>query len=75
MDYIILLFSCIAEYLIFSDFFDAFFVIRPNFQPPPKPPIDCDSFYRHLFWHQHIAYFLPEYAFFHLPVTSLLFSL
>lgn len=33
MDYIILLFSCIAEYLIFSDFFDAFFVIRPNFQP------------------------------------------
>ena len=33
MDYIILLFSCIAEYLICSDFFDAFFVIRPNFQP------------------------------------------
>lgn len=33
MDYIILLFSCIAEYLIFSDFFDAFLSIRPNFQP------------------------------------------
>lgn len=33
MDYIILLFSCIAEYLIFSDFFDAFLTIRPNFQP------------------------------------------
>lgn len=33
MDYIILLFSCIAEYLIFSDFFDAFLTIRPIFQP------------------------------------------
>ena len=33
MDYIILLFSCVAEYLIFSDFFDAFLTIRPNFQP------------------------------------------
>ena len=32
MDYIILLFSCIAEYLIFSDFFDAFLTIRPNFR-------------------------------------------
>lgn len=30
MDYIILLFSCIAEYLIFSDFFDAFLSIIVN---------------------------------------------
>lgn len=67
MDYIILLFSCVAEYLIFSDFFDAFLTIRPNF--------DSNSFYWHLFWYQHIADFLPKYTFFHLPVTPLLASL
>ena len=33
MDYIILLFICVAEYLIFSDFFDVFLSIRPNFLP------------------------------------------
>ena len=33
MDYFILLFSCVAEYLILSDFFDSFLTIRPNFQP------------------------------------------
>ena len=77
MDYIILLFSCIAEYLIFSDFFDAFLSIRPNFQPIWNRILyfDSDSFHRHLFWYQHIADFVSEYDFLHLSVTSLLFSL
>ena len=75
MDYIILLFSCIAEYLIFSDFFDAFLSIRPKLSTNLEPYFDSDSFHRHLFWYQHIADFVSEYDFLHLSVTSLLFSL